>query len=840
VNAVEGRGRRWTRRLLKTALVLALLQALFLALLPWLARPLVAGALTAVLRRPVAIGALRWRTADLNLVAEDVRIGGAPAEVAVRRVVIAVDPRGTSWGRVRVRRVDIEAPAGTVALDELLGDNDAAGPATPPLLPVAVRIRELAVSDAALSLLPPQAVGTALALVITRAVARDVELGRGRALQLSGEIEGTLDGAPLSGTAEVHLAPDGRHISGTVTVTQLPLRGEMLPLPAGIASVGGTVDATATMTADGEGEDLRAEVRIAKAAVDTSRGATLRAAQVAMPAVRVDLDRRRVDLGAVEVRDPVVTVDLAAEHRRDAAASTASRWSVRCGVVSARGGALRLRRGDAAAALQLTRARWEGLADVAAKLELAGTTSGGGRVSIDGTVRAEPLRADLTVQADGVAAAPWARLIELPLRLARGTVGGTAQLAYRDGIRSLSGELRASDVHTLPPDPERPLEVLAVASATAAFTYEPGEPATIAVSSAALSYPYAMVVHGDAGTFPYTVIARPSAGSAGEHAPPLLRVAQVTVEHGTLEFIDDTLTPPFWTSLSDVTASATRIAVPPGTIEAFTLAGKRDELSPVLASGSVTPEGLGGRLQVTDVLLDSLNPYIAPRLGYRITAGRLSTVATATPDPPLLVSAAEVVLNGVDVLQTGTDIVLEQSGVPLPVALSLIADAGGQIDLKVPFSIDTTSGDVAIGSVVWQAVRKAIVSALTSPLRILGSLFGLRGAPHAFAVAPVPFAAGSAVLDAAGRQRVNEIARIVQAHQGLLLVLLPQVTGGDIAALGAAGAAALARDRNAAARAAFIAAGVPGTRLILAPWDPDKDAKATGRPGVYVELQDAG
>jgi len=52
----------------------------------------------------------------------------------------------------------------------------------------------------------------------------------------------------------------------------------------------------------------------------------------------------------------------------------------------------------------------------------------------------------------------------------------------------------------------------------------------------------------------------------------------------------------------------------------------------------------------------------------------------------------------------------------------------------------------------------------------------------------------------------------------------------------------LATERNAVARAAFIdgddGPGLPASRLLLASWEPSAAAKATGRPGVYVELQE--
>lgn len=835
-------GRR-RRRVAWVGVILLLLAALLVAALPWLARPLVAGALSAALGRPVAIAALHWHAAELSIVADDVRVGTPPDQVTVARITVAVDPRASNRRHLVLDRVAVEAPRGTVALDQLLPSaardgGTRAGPLRPPL---AVTVREIVVSDAALAVRAP-APAAAVALVVTSARATGVELGGAAELQLSGDLAGTLDGAPLTASADVQMAGEERRLVGEAAVKRLALRAGVLPLPPPVAALTGTLDATATV-AIGEPpgrEAIALDLRL----VDARAGADLRAAAVAMPAARIDLAARRVDLGAVRVQQPVWSLDLeaapaAAPPPPMPASPTAAapRWTLHSGMVSVRGGELRLRRGAAATGLRLERGRWDGLADDPTPLSLTATAAGGGAVSVAGTLGIGPLVAEGEVRVDGLDLAPWSPLADLPLRLGRGAVTGRASVVYRDGLRGIAGDLRASDVHTLPPDPARPAEVLAVAGAAATFAYAAGDPPTIAVSSASLSYPYAMVVRRAAGTFPLSLLGGGGDGGGGRAA---LRLGQLTVVGGKVELVDETLVPPFWTSLTGIAASATDGALPPGTVARFALAGRRDEISPVSVSGTVTAAGLDARVEVADVLLDSLNPYVAPLLGYRITAGRLSTVATATTKPPLLVSVADVVLDGVDVRQIGTDAILAQSGVPLPIALGLIADAGGRIDLNLPFSIDTTSGEVAVGSVVWQAVRKAIAAALTSPLRILGSLFGGGGAPHAFAVDPIPFATGSAALDAAGRDRVGAIARIVEAHPGLLLVLLPQLTAADLAAAGAAGAGALARERNAAARDAFVAGGVPAVRVLLAPWDPAAAARATERPGVYVELQDAG
>src|SRR5690606_32991636 len=147
--------------------------------------------------------------------------------------------------------------------------------------------------------------------------------------------------------------------------------------------------------------------------------------------------------------------------------------------------------------------------------------------------------------------------------------------------------------------------------------------------------------------------------------------------------------PTFWSSLTSISAEAEGIAVDELTIERFTISGLRDELSPVRLSGTLTRAGFDGEAAVRELLLDSLNPYVAPVLGYQLTAGRLSSTVRTRPSAGVLEATADVVLRGVDVLQTGRDVILEQSGVPLPVALRLLTGVGGSIDLTLPFSVNT-------------------------------------------------------------------------------------------------------------------------------------------------------
>jgi hypothetical protein len=57
-------------------------------------------------------------------------------------------------------------------------------------------------------------------------------------------------------------------------------------------------------------------------------------------------------------------------------------------------------------------------------------------------------------------------------------------------------------------------------------------------------------------------------------------------------------------------------------------------------------------------MLPALNAYVSPLLGYDLTSGRLGADISVEPAPPLLAATANVKLRGVEVQQTGVDVIL--------------------------------------------------------------------------------------------------------------------------------------------------------------------------------------
>jgi hypothetical protein len=339
---------------------------------------------------------------------------------------------------------------------------------------------------------------------------------------------------------------------------------------------------------------------------------------------------------------------------------------------------------------------------------------------------------------------------------------------------------------------------------------------------------------------------RPAAEPAPDAGDPrtarTIRIDTLAVDGGRVDFVDHTTAPAYWMGLASLTGSVADVSLVPGALGSLEIRARQDELHPLSASAKHTgPQSWQGSVSLQGMSLATLNPYLSPVLGYEAETGTLSVSLTGTLDGSKLAASSAFTLDDVGLRQTGLDVIQRQTGVPLTVALGLLEDVGGEIALEVPVEVDTRTGEYTLGSFVTQAIGRAVLGALSSPLRWLGMLFGTDGPPHALAIDPVPFTAGSTTLDQAGTARVAQIARILQSHADLDVILKAEIAASDRDAVGESGLVELAQRRVEAVRAAFASSrgGAPilPARLIVAPWTPPASGAFDAAPAVYVEVQ---
>ena len=112
-------------------------------------------------------------------------------------------------------------------------------------------------------------------------------------------------------------------------------------------------------------------------------------------------------------------------------------------------------------------------------------------------------------------------------------------------------------------------------------------------------------------------------------------------------------------------------------------------------------------------------------------------------------------------------------------ALALLKDLDGKISLGIPVAGERDKVKLGSGRIVGQALRKALVGALASPLKLLGAAMK-NGKVERLAPLPIAFEPGATEISEAGTERVEEIVRGVTQRELNLIVLLGYLLGGVI------------------------------------------------------------
>ncbi len=255
----------------------------------------------------------------------------------------------------------------------------------------------------------------------------------------------------------------------------------------------------------------------------------------------------------------------------------------------------------------------------------------------------------------------------------------------------------------------------------------------------------------------------PENGEA-EGSPLAISIAAINLNNGSAYFADESLTPQFASSIESLNGSIEQLTSDPGSAAKVAINGKIDSYAPVSLKGEINPllEELFLDLDfaVEGAELTSVNPYSGTYMGYYIDKGLLSLDVRYKVQNSELDGNNHVVI---DQLTLGRKSDSEQAlSLPLGLAVALLKDNDGVIDLGLEVSGDLDNPDFSFGSIILNALGNLITKAVTAPFTFLASLVGSEDELNR-----VDFAAGQDSLDEQATQRLNTLAEALNKRPGL-------------------------------------------------------------------------
>jgi uncharacterized protein involved in outer membrane biogenesis len=259
--------------------------------------------------------------------------------------------------------------------------------------------------------------------------------------------------------------------------------------------------------------------------------------------------------------------------------------------------------------------------------------------------------------------------------------------------------------------------------------------------------------------------AKPAAAPAAQHEPLPVTIGRIELARGNVNFSDFFVRPNYSANLTDVTGTVTTMsAEQAGDIA---IAARVDRTAPVEVSGRIDPFAkdlsLDIKAKARDVDLPPLTPYSVKYAGYGIEKGKLSFDVHYRVANRKLAADNQLVL---DQLTFNPQHIDSQTATKLPIllAVALLKDARGVIDVRLPIAGSLDDPKFSVGALIVQVIVNLITKAVTAPFALLGAAFG--GGEE---LSTIPFAPGSAALDAEAEKRLETLAKALADRPALKL-----------------------------------------------------------------------
>ena len=274
----------------------------------------------------------------------------------------------------------------------------------------------------------------------------------------------------------------------------------------------------------------------------------------------------------------------------------------------------------------------------------------------------------------------------------------------------------------------------------------------------------------------------PTTDTAPDEPAVSVTIGRVVVTDAAADFADLSLPLPFKAQIAELNGDISTIATTSSEPSTVNMEGKVDEFGRVQISGTVTPleppANTDVRVIFENVDMPKFSAYSIPFAGQEIASGRLDLDLGYAIKEGALAGENNVVLRDFELGEK-----VEHPGamsLPLGLAVALLKDADGRIDLDVPVRGNLDDPEFKYGTVVRKALVNLLTKIVTSPFALLGKLVGAEADELEYLV----FEPGRADLSPPEMEKAGKIAEALKLRPQLgLQIGGVYVSDADAAAL---------------------------------------------------------
>ncbi len=276
---------------------------------------------------------------------------------------------------------------------------------------------------------------------------------------------------------------------------------------------------------------------------------------------------------------------------------------------------------------------------------------------------------------------------------------------------------------------------------------------------------------------PGAAAASPAVAPSPAPLPADVAIGRITLHGGQVNYTDNFIKPNYSANLTQMNGKVGTFGTGTTTPADVELDGKLNDNGPLTISGSINPltplASVDIKAKAENVELTDLSAYSTKYTGYPITKGTLMVDVHYILAEQKLTAENHIFI---DQLTFGDKVESPTAmNLPIRLAVALLKNSKGQIDLRLPVSGSLSDPQFSVGGIVLHALVGLIMRAVTSPFSLIASAVGGGGGGGGEDLNYVVFSPGWASITPAARSKLDTVAKALQARPALKLNICGRV-----------------------------------------------------------------
>ncbi len=419
-----------------------------------------------------------------------------------------------------------------------------------------------------------------------------------------------------------------------------------------------------------------------------------------------------------------------------------------------------------------------------------------GMADFKGTVNVEPLSVDMKVGLTDIALKPFEPYLApfVQFAISSGALSLAGQTHYQDSSKmepmvTYAGSIGISKLAFLDPENSKPFlqwKDFAVNGLSLNV-----EPTTVKIQEIALLAPGVVFSIASDGTSNMSRLFAPAgqtdeAPLEGEESatedeeskpeeqstPPLpVQIETVRIDNLQFQMADRSITPNVATKIEEFSGTIKGLSSEQLAKADVDLSGKVDKYAPFKIKGQINPLSEDAYTDVSVVFenlnLTTISPYSGKFAGYPINKGKLSLDLNYKLSQKELVGEKKVLI---DQMTMGSKVESpDATSLPIPLALALLKDRKGLIDIDLPISGNIDDPEFSYGGIIWNAIVNLLTKIATSPFSLVGGLVGGVMGDDPDALKYIAFPPGVGEMPPTEQEKLVALSKALSARPALRL-----------------------------------------------------------------------